>query len=57
MFFYVMEEPQADKKMNFLKRWIKRFGVAGFLFFFLKGVILYIVLPALAAYFGFSFFN
>ncbi len=28
-----------------IKRLIKRFGVAGFLFFFIKGVVLYILIP------------
>lgn len=27
------------------KRLIKRFGVAGFLFFFIKGLVLYILIP------------
>ena len=32
-------------------KWIKRFGVAGFLFFFIKG-LLWLIIPALAAYFA-----
>ena len=36
-----------------LTRWIKRFGVAGFLFFFIKG-LLWLIVPALIAYFSLS---
>ncbi|MBA3633255.1 MAG: alanyl-tRNA synthetase [Acidobacteria bacterium] len=31
--------------------WVKRFGVAGFLFFLIKG-LLWLIIPALAAYFA-----
>jgi hypothetical protein len=37
-------------------KWIKRFGVAGFLFFLIKGLI-WLALFIGAAYFGFDFFN
>lgn len=32
-------------------RWLRRFGVAGFLFFFFKG-LLWLIVPVLIAYFG-----
>lgn len=31
--------------------WVKRFGVAGFLFFLIKG-LLWLIVPALVAYFA-----
>jgi hypothetical protein len=31
--------------------WVKRFGVAGFLFFLIKG-LLWLIVPALAAYYA-----
>lgn len=33
-------------------RWIKRFGAAGFLFFLVKGLLLYIIIPAVVGYFA-----
>lgn len=39
------EEAGQKKTGSPLKRIIKRFGVAGFLFFFIKGVVLYILIP------------
>jgi hypothetical protein len=38
-------------KEKLITKLIKRFGVAGFLFFLIKG-LLWITLPALAAYFA-----
>lgn len=43
------EEP--DKKNYPAARWLKRFGVAGFLFFLIKG-LLWLIVPALIAYFA-----
>ncbi len=37
-------------------RWVKRFGVAGFLFFFIKGLV-WLVLLIGATYFGYDFFK
>jgi len=37
-------------------RWIKRFGVAGFLFFLIKGLI-WLALLVGATYFGYDFIN
>ena len=34
-----------------LVRWVQRFGIAGFAFFFIKG-LLWLAVPALLAYFG-----
>lgn len=39
------KEAGKTKSGSLLKRMIKRFGVAGFLFFFIKGVVLYILIP------------
>jgi hypothetical protein len=33
------------------KTWLKRFGLAGFLFFLIKG-LLWLIVPALVAYFA-----
>ena len=46
------EEP--DKKNNHAARWLKRVGVAGFLFFLIKGLI-WLALIVAAAYFGYDF--
>jgi hypothetical protein len=46
-----MEEPR--KKKFTLAGVIKRFGVAGFLFFLIKG-LLWIVVPTLLGYLGYS---
>ncbi len=47
---------QAEKQTGklSLKNLAKRFGVAGFLFFFFKGLILYILLPAFLIWFGYT---
>ncbi len=47
-----MKETEKNKNPNIFAKWIKRFGVAGFLFFLIKGVVLYILVPALIAYFA-----
>ena len=44
----VAEEPERVKtkeKPSRLKRLVKRFGISGFLFFFIKGLVLYILIP------------
>jgi hypothetical protein len=46
-----MRENEEQKQTSFFHKWIKRFGVAGFLFFFIKG-LLWLVIPALIAYFA-----
>jgi len=40
-----------EQKEKFIAKMIKRFGVAGFLFFLIKG-LLWLIIPALAAYFA-----
>jgi hypothetical protein len=42
---------EADKKNSRAAQWFKRFGVAGFLFFLIKG-LLWLIIPALIAYFS-----
>jgi hypothetical protein len=45
----MQEEPQ--KKKCPAKTWVKRFGAAGFVFFLVKG-LLWLIVPALVAYFS-----
>lgn len=47
-----MEQPSdhADDESTW-KTWFKRFGVAGFLFFLIKG-LLWLIIPALLVFFG-----
>ncbi len=45
-----MHEPQPENKDQ-AAGWMKRFGVAGFLFFLIKG-LLWLIVPALATYFA-----
>ena len=46
-------ETQNEKKPA-AGKWLKRFGVAGFLFFFIKGLI-WLALLVAATYFGYDF--
>jgi hypothetical protein len=50
----MFEESKNEK--NTVSRWVKRFGVAGFLFFLIKGLI-WLALFIGAAYFGIDFFK
>ena len=45
------EEPGKGKYPA--AKWVKRFGVAGFLFFLIKG-LLWLIIPAALVYFGVS---
>lgn len=46
-------EPVAEKqKSKGLKKWLKRFGIAGFWFFFIKGLLWIVVF--IAGYYGFK---
>jgi hypothetical protein len=45
-----MEQPPRDKTCP-ARSWVKRFGVAGFVFFLVKG-LLWLILPAIIAYFS-----
>ena len=46
-----MQETEHSNEAKGFAKWIKRFGVAGFLFFFIKG-LLWLIVPALIAYFA-----
>ncbi|HLM61938.1 MAG TPA: hypothetical protein VK308_14125 [Pyrinomonadaceae bacterium] len=46
------ENETLNQPKNFA-RWIKRFGVAGFLFFFIKG-LLWLIVPTLLIWLGVS---
>lgn len=45
---------EEKAKPTGLKKWLKRFGVVGFWFFFIKGLLWIVV--AVAAYYGFKVF-
>jgi hypothetical protein len=45
---------ESRKRKFTLNGLIKRFGVAGFLFFLIKGIVVWILLPALLGYFGYT---
>ena len=45
----MQQEPQQRKCPA--KSWVKRFGAAGFVFFLVKG-LLWLIVPALVAYFS-----
>jgi len=45
------ETEKSASKLPFAARWFKRFGVVGFLFFLIKG-LLWLIIPALAVYFA-----
>ncbi|RYD97823.1 MAG: alanyl-tRNA synthetase [Sphingobacteriales bacterium] len=46
-------EPVAEKqKSKGLKKWLKRFGIAGFWFFLIKGLLWIVVF--IAGYYGFK---
>jgi hypothetical protein len=47
-----MDESPKKRKCPAVK-WVKRFGVAGFLFFLIKG-LLWLIVPALVYYFASS---
>lgn len=46
-----MQENGNNKSANFLAKWVKRLGFAGFMFFLIKG-LLWLLVPALVAYFA-----
>jgi hypothetical protein len=48
-----MRETENTNQPTGFARWIKRFGVAGFLFFFIKG-LLWLIVPAVLIWFGVS---
>jgi hypothetical protein len=46
-----MKEREENENPNLLAKWIRRFGFAGFMFFLIKG-LLWLIVPALIAYFA-----
>lgn len=44
-------EQEGKKRKCPAVGWVKRFGIAGFLFFFIKG-LLWLIVPAVIAYFS-----
>lgn len=50
MYFNDMSEELPKTKCP-AKTWVKRFGAAGFVFFLVKG-LLWLIVPALVAYFS-----
>jgi len=46
-------ETEPQKRKCPAVRWVKRFGMAGFLFFLIKG-LLWLLVPALIGYFSFK---
>jgi len=46
-----MQENEDQNQTSLFHKWIKRFGVIGFLFFFIKG-LMWLIVPALIAYFA-----
>jgi hypothetical protein len=44
-------ETEPSKRKCPAKTWVKRFGAAGFVFFLVKG-LLWLILPAVIAYFS-----
>jgi hypothetical protein len=45
------EKTEKTENTSTFARWFKRFGVAGFLFFLVKG-LLWLIIPALVVYFA-----
>ena len=48
-----MQQSELSNQPKGSAKWIKRFGVAGFLFFLIKG-LLWLIVPAILIWFGFS---
>ncbi len=45
--------PRAEDDTSWFRRMLTRFGVAGFIFFFLKGLIVWVLIPlGLLGWFG-----
>ena len=44
-----LECPVSQKGRSSFKIWFKRLGFAGFMFFLLKGIVLWIIIPYLIA--------
>lgn len=50
----MQQDTPQKRRFSAAARWVKRFGVAGFLFFFIKGLI-WLALLIGATYFGYDF--
>lgn len=48
-----MQEAEKTNQKSSFARLLKRFGIAGFLFFFIKG-LLWLIVPAVLIWFGIS---
>jgi len=48
-----MQQTECSTQTKGFAKWIKRFGVAGFLFFFIKG-LLWLIVPAVLIWFGYN---
>lgn len=48
-----MQETDPNEGKNIFAKWLKRFGVAGFLFFLIKG-LLWLIIPAVLIWLGYS---
>jgi hypothetical protein len=48
-----MSENEKSNQPKGVAKWVKRFGVAGFLFFFIKG-LLWLIVPAILIWLGVS---
>jgi hypothetical protein len=46
-----MQSADAPTEQSTGKRWLKRFGFWGFMFFFVKG-LMWLIVPAIIAYFS-----
>lgn len=46
-----MQELEDKERKNTFAKWIKRFGVVGFMFFLIKG-LLWLIVPAVLIWFG-----
>jgi len=53
IFYIQMQQTERTNQPIGFAKWIKRFGVAGFLFFFIKG-LLWLIVPAVLIWFGFT---
>jgi hypothetical protein len=49
-------EQEQNRSENPAVKWLKRLGLAGFLFFFIKGLV-WLALIIAATYFGFNLFE
>lgn len=48
-----MQKLDENEKTSIFSKWLKRFGVAGFMFFLIKG-LLWIIVPAILIWLGYS---